>query len=85
MARAKGLNPNFNYAVSHNSVNTKVTAYFSDIIESKLGASSARGETYLDPKIFIFLVVWVDSDFAMTVGDIVEKWLVAQRLNNPQC
>ena len=78
MARFKQLD--FNYGISHSSINTRVIEAFPALIERKAGNSFNGGGTWLDPHLSQLLAQWLDSDFAVKVSFQLEEYYAIKKL-----
>lgn len=78
VAKAKQLDLKFNCPHLGNSEYTRVTEFFSSLIERKQGAPECGGGTWLDPKLSIHLAMWLSPEFGLVVSDIVLDWMNKQ-------
>ncbi len=74
-ALASRLNIRPNSGNSPNSIKTRVSATYPDIVIVKRGSPDKGGGTWIHPKLAVHLAQWCSAEFALQVSDWIEEWM----------
>lgn len=61
---------------SGNSVYTRVSSAFPDLVRVKRGSPSSGGGTWIHPDLAVYLAQWCNKSFAILVGRWVREWII---------
>lgn len=77
-ALAKSLEIEFNYAYMRNSVSTRVSETFPDLVSVRRGSPAVGGGIWIHPDLAIPLAQWCSPEFALLVSRWIQKWIIEQ-------
>jgi len=81
LANRLGIKPDPKSASKPNSLKTRVSNTYPALVITKRGSPQAGGGTWIHYKLGVPLAQWLSPEFALTVSDWVEEWLLTA--NNP--